>query len=109
MLAMWILFDGIRSSMMGMTIDDCISELTWVRKVNEEIIKTDAKEIDVNSAWIEHWKNVVKSLDVAIDTMRKYQKIQEIVAKWEEEVHSGVSCSFDRMEDIKEVVEDGNN
>ena len=94
---------------MGMTIDDCISELTWVRKVNEEIIKTDAKEIDVNSAWIEHWKNVVKSLDVAIDTMRKYQKIQEIVAKWEEEVHSGVSCSFDRMEDIKEVVEDGNN
>ena len=82
MLAMWILFDGIRSSMMGMTIDDCISELTWVRKVNEEIIKTDAKEIDVNSAWIEHWKNVVKSLDVAIDTMRKYQKIQEIVAKW---------------------------
>lgn len=56
-----------------------------------------------------HTPQAKDARDVAIDTMRKYQKIQEIVAKWEEEVHSGVSCSFDRMEDIKEVVEDGNN
>ena len=50
---------------------------------------------------------ITEALDVAIDTMRKYQKIKEIVAKWEEEVRSGISCSFDKMEDIKEVVKDG--
>ena len=61
---------------MEMSIDESISELKWVRKVNEEILKTDAKEIDVDSAWIKHWENVVKSLDVAIDTMRKYQQLQ---------------------------------
>ena len=53
--------------------------------------------------------NLQDSIDVAIDIMQKYQKIQEIVTKWEEGVHSGVSCSFDRMEDIKEVLEDGND
>lgn len=64
---------------MKMTIDDNIRELMWVRKVNEEILKTDAKEIDIDSAWIKHWENVVKSLDVAISTMRKYQRIQAII------------------------------
>ena len=49
----------------------------------------------------------IDACEFAIDRIRKCQKIQEIVAKWEEEVHSGVSCSYDRMEDIKEVVENG--
>jgi hypothetical protein len=66
---------------MEMTTEESISELKWVRKVNEEILKADAKEIDVDSAWIKHWENVVKSLDVAIETMRKYQKIEDF-AKW---------------------------
>lgn len=48
-------------------------------------------------------------VDGALHIINKYQKIQEIVVKWEKEMHSGISCSFDRMEDIKEVIEDGNN
>lgn len=44
-----------------------------------------------------------------VEVAKKYQKIQEIVAKWENEMHSGVSCSFDRMGDIKEVIEDEND
>lgn len=67
---------------MGMTIEESISELKWVRKVNEEILKTDAKEMDVDSAWIKHWGNVIKSIDMAIDTMRKYQKINQILDNW---------------------------
>lgn len=88
---------------MGMSIDDCISELTWVRKVNEEILKADAKEIDIDSAWIKHWENVVKSLDVSIATMRKYQKIEEIVNdRYGKPV-------FKTLDEVIKVVENGND
>lgn len=43
---------------------------------------------------------------VAKDIMCKYKEIQEIADKWKGEVHSGVSCSYDRMEDIWEVLDD---
>ena len=93
---------------MGMTIDESISELKWVRKVNEEILKTDIKEIDVDSAWIKHWENVIKSLDTAIDTMRKYQIIKEIIADW----WRSDGGTFEMSESywlrlISEVIEDG--
>lgn len=90
---------------MEMTIEESISELKWVRKVNEEILKTDAKEIDADSAWIKHWENVVKSLDTAISTMRKYQKIEEIV-----KFGNANELGFEYVgEKITEVVEDGSN
>lgn len=92
---------------MGMSIEDCISELTWVRKVNEEILKTDAKEIDVNSAWIEHWKKVVKSLDTAIENMRKYQRIQETMNRWYEDKTWEFDTSY--LYEIGEILEDGND
>ena len=40
--------------------------------------------------------------DVAIETMRKYQKIEQIVKSWND------MNSFDSMVQISEVVEDGN-
>lgn len=90
-----------------MSIEESISELMWVRKVNEEILKTDAKEMDVDSAWIKHWGNVVKSLDVAIETMRKYQKIRQIAFPLQ-------FCTTDKLNHeaimkICEVLEDGDN
>ncbi len=90
---------------MGMTIDESISELKWVRKVNKEILKTDAKEIDADSAWIKHWENVVKSLDVAIETMRKYQRIEQIL---KEPCIIPEGC-YPMLKKIKRVVEDGEN
>ena len=46
-----------------------IKELKWVRKVNQQILDTDAKDLDIESAWVQHWKNVVKALDYAISSL----------------------------------------
>lgn len=46
----------------------------------------------------------VESIDEAIDTMRKYQKIQEIIDDYEGEGWERIAVS-----DIREVLEDGNN
>ena len=40
---------------------------------------------------------------IVINTMRKYQKIEEIVKAWND------MNSFDSMKQISEVLEDGNN
>ena len=45
-----------------------------------------------------------QAFDIAIDTMRKYQKIQEIIDDYEGEGWERIAIS-----DIREVVEDGNN
>ena len=60
-----------------MTIDEAIKEINWSIKVHKKILETDAKELDVDSAWVKHWKSVVEAFDIAIDTMRKYQKFQD--------------------------------
>ena len=44
-------------------------------------------------------------LSIAIDTMRKYQKITEIVKSWRENGLDYDSC--DAMENIERVIEDG--
>ncbi len=49
-------------------------------------------------------KKINEALDIAIDTMRKYQKIEEIYKNWS---YGADSC--DCMKDIERVVEDGND
>ena len=44
-----------------------------------------------------------EAFEMAIDTMRKYQKIKEIVKAWND------MNSFDSMVQISEVLEDGND
>lgn len=61
---------------MKMTIDEALLELRWLKKVNQKILETDAKELDVDSAWIKHWECVTQALDIAIDTARKCQMMQ---------------------------------
>lgn len=63
---------------------EVIKELKWVRKVNQQILDTDAKEIDVDSAWIVHWNKVVEALDFAIQSLEvdeayrlEYEKAEE--------------------------------
>jgi hypothetical protein len=79
---------------MEITIDDAIS--------NIEIIQTQL-EITQQPRSI--------SLDVAISTMRKYKKIEEIVNGWGR-YRKGVSSSEGDsvyMQKVSEVVEDGND
>lgn len=49
----------------------------------------------------------IEAYDIAIDIMRKYQKITEIVAHYRENVRDKVTN--ENMEKILEVVEDGND
>ena len=49
--------------------------------------------------------NEAKAFDVAIETMRKYQKIVQIM---ERTVDDGTSM-YDTLQEIEEVVEDGND
>lgn len=50
--------------------------------------------------------NLQESIDVAVDIMNKYQRIQEIVKAWKADVDIN---SYDCMADICEVIEDGND
>ena len=68
---------------MGMTIEERIAQLVRVK----------------HYASPRHYE----TLDVAISTMRKYQKIQTIVKAWND------MNSFDSMVQISEVLEDGTN
>ncbi len=51
-------------------------------------------------------QDVVESLDVALDTMRKYQKIEEIMHKEYTAEYMDV-CLVQRLAEIREVIEDG--
>ena len=61
---------------MGMTIEEVVRELKWTLKVHKEILETDAKEIDVDSAWIRHWESVTEALNIAINTMLTYDRLR---------------------------------
>ena len=76
---------------MGMTIDEIISVLDDM-KVKIDIPKAAVMQNNKNYA-----------LDVAIDTMRKYQKIVQIM---ERTVDDGTSM-YDTLQEIEEVIEDG--
>jgi hypothetical protein len=76
---------------MGMTIDDADTILSCERLDSSMGCGASDEDID-------------KALGVAIDTMRKYQKIVQIM---ERTVDDGTSM-YDTLEEIEEVVEDGN-
>jgi hypothetical protein len=78
--------------MMGMTIDEAIKKLEWA-------LANNTIE-DVESAY-----KYILAIHMAIDTMRKYQKIVQIM---ERTVDDGTSM-YDTLQEIEEVVEDGND
>lgn len=77
---------------MGMTIEDCINEL--------QKLKLPISKHDLSFHFVEHTRN--KTVDTAIDTMRKYQQIGQIL----KDIPYGGEFTVRR---IQEVVEDGNN
>ena len=66
---------------MGMTIDDAIETIEYLKTQNSQL----------------------KSLDIAITIMRKYQKIEEIVGNY------GFYTSWLCLKEIREVLEDGDD
>lgn len=73
---------------MGMTIDDHV-----------EVLKS------YNHGFTGYAGNLQDSIDVAIEIMRKYQKIKEIVERFKNQYDH--TTSMDLMMEIREVIEDG--
>lgn len=76
---------------MGMTIDDADTILSCERL--DSSMGCGASDEDIDEA-----------LGVAIDTMRKYQKIQNIVTKWYSDKSVNTATA---MLEIKEVIKNG--
>ena len=80
---------------MEMTIDDVILCLKGIKQYGSDtFIKRSQGD----------WQN---SLDIAIDTMRKYQKIEQILDNWESSGEEDDPINI--IDNIGEVIEDGND
>lgn len=89
---------------MGMTIDEAESYLElMLGGMRYAVIYW--KDIDKEESDIEQTN--VETVETALDTMRKYQKIQEIVKTWKDDSWTD-GISEDCMEKISGVMEDGN-
>ncbi len=83
---------------MGMTIDDNVDFLNEAKDFFEDVVNNPNIKETIKAYFI------IESLETAIDTMRKYQKITEIVEHYRENVRDKVTN--ENMEKILEVVED---
>ena len=72
---------------MGMTIEEAIGIITSKGNYSYTVIEHQAK-------------------NVLIDTARKYQKIEQIVKVWHQDIYAK---DFECMAEIAEVVENGND
>lgn len=79
---------------MGMTIEEAI------RRIDEHNYIHQRKE--PRAVYI------TEAFDTLIEVAKKYQKIQEIVTKWQNEPKMKFDTSYYNMAKIIKVVEDGN-
>jgi hypothetical protein len=81
-----------------MTIDDNVDFLNEAKKFYEEIANNPSLNETIKTYF------TIESLESAINIMRKYQKIEKIVAHW-------ACCGYpsESMIAIKEVIEDDNS
>lgn len=77
---------------MGMSIDEAIGLLERGSQYN----------------YYDSAEDFCKAYDMAIDTMRKYQKIEKVVAKWKVDDFTGFDgFAWDCMKEIADIVEEG--
>lgn len=79
---------------MGMTIENAITEV-------------QQQKLDYQEFWEEYKNEHIEALDMAINTMRKYQKIQEIMEEMNGDFYGSYLKDRQALEKIYEVVEDG--
>lgn len=80
---------------MGMTIDESIENLVLLKKLEDSLGNISGNTNSVAS----------QSLRCAIDTMRKYQKIEQILKSLDDEEISYPQMAYY----LREVLEDGKN
>lgn len=80
---------------MGMTIDDNVDFLNEAKDFYEDVANDPKIKESVKIYFI------IESLETAVDTMRKYKKIEQILEDW---------TKTEELEwKIREVLEDGND
>lgn len=88
---------------MGMTIDKAIKDYEQSVTQNKLFIKAHQSMMEPSE--IKEYRYYIDRDNLAIETMRKYQKIARIM---ERTVDDGTSM-YDTLQEIEEVVEDGND
>ena len=88
---------------MGMTIEEIIDGLQFT--IDMFLFNPSTGEIQPKHLLSEDSRLTVDACEGAIDTMRKYQKIVQIM---ERTVDDGTSM-YDTLQEIEEAVEDGND
>ena len=87
---------------MGMSIDKAIKCLElWLSKGATSLTENRFGYLGYLKGYFHKYDK--EAYELAIDTMRKYQKIQTIAKAWND------MNSFDSMVQISEVIEDGDN
>ena len=89
---------------MGMTIDEAIKALKWFMEYNEEDYYVGDRFQDEYGDWF--YKVSERDFEAfrqAVDIMRKYHKIQEIIDDYEGEGWERIAVG-----EIREVLKDGN-
>lgn len=94
---------------MGMTIDEVIKALKWFLEYNEEdYCGGDRFQDEYGDLFYKVSERDFKAFRQAVETMRKYQQIEQIVNAEFEEYHP-LDRNIYRLALIREVLKDGAN
>lgn len=100
---------------MGMAIDDCIHKLdfsigAYQKLIDENVSSGEVVGTGVRGTWTastalnKAYSDMIEALQIAKDTVRKYQKLEQIVDAWDDDENAMILTHK-----IKEVMKDGND
>lgn len=96
---------------MEMTIEEMLDCFIRLKHTIEKGENSDSTTCEVYPVLIsfkkEHCMEIKEAVDSAIEIVCKYQKIQEIVTKWQNEPKMKFATNYYNMAKITEVIEDG--